>query len=191
MKYSHKEHAGSVADIWKHEQLTTVVARVAENVDGIFTYHDTHCAYDVYEVDGETHVGSWRSVDCMLLRRKNPYRIVVSDTDADVFDDIKDTPGIEVHHKDGFKLAQSMLADFTFIDPTYVEDSDWSHVAYTCSMLSICNKHFMAWYPLMDDFKNNNFPDTLKRLEIYWGGSRRLKGCGLLVDDETFKILTK
>jgi 23S rRNA A2030 N6-methylase RlmJ len=109
------------------------------------------------------------------------------------------SPWVKLEPKSGYDALQKLdRADFVLVDPPYRSSDgtadDWDKVAAAIVRVKTLSQHWMIWYPI---FRRQE-PDELiemsggKSFELTWADDAPgwvMKGCGLLTDPITSKVL--
>ena len=171
LDYNHLNNAGNVFDVFKHGLLMKAV-----EVKKPTFYFESHCGFASYNKP-ELWESSWikvqRQTDCICL---------LCDINPDVGKSIPASDRFMFKCTDGFQEAHKRASHFVpdppslfFIDPPYVDNSDWSNV--TNLTMSLQKLNWIVWYPI---FKNGlTFHPTVPGIEMYWTTPENLHGCGM------------
>jgi 23S rRNA (adenine2030-N6)-methyltransferase len=130
------------------------------------------------------YLGSWRWVDTTgaftnyFLCDTNEKVIGAAKSNED------EAKGFHFAVVDGFnRLERLEPMDFLFIDPPYVESSDWKRLQELLPTLLNRHKHFLIWYPLLSGESPEEIFKGLERFEIRWGtqilNAKKMVGCGI------------
>jgi len=165
--YNHSKNAGSVFDVFKHATLLKAVERKQPDV-----YFETHCGFSSYS-HPEIWEASWAKV-----HRIKPIEMILCDTNPEVGPTIPSYDTFTFYNENGFYQRLKHKADFTFIDPAYVEDSDWIDVAMLCDLI----KNWVVWYPIFTTGQKLDIPASC--IEMLWQTDHKMPGCGMAFSKE-------
>ncbi|MCK5614792.1 hypothetical protein KAR91_73705 [Candidatus Pacearchaeota archaeon] len=158
MTYKHSKNARNVFDIFKHACLLKAVQIKKPGV-----YFETHCGKASYQLP-ELWESSW-----MKVHRQNHCNIMLCDIDPEVGKTVDGMFPFKCGN--GFYEATRYKADFYFIDPPYVMDSDWTNILTLTDKLNT----WVVWYPIRKDLKLYLWPS----IEMNWETDSDIIGCGM------------
>ena len=177
--YDHLKHSGNMFDIFKHACL---IKAVEINYPGI--YFESHCGFASYNKP-ELWDSSW-----MKVNRLTDCDCVLCDTNVEVEKSIPDSDKFQFYLTDGFKEVKERVVDKSnedlyFIDPPYVDISDWENVDNLIQILIEYDRNWIVWYPIFkrtrDCFKSDHFKHLpVTTMEMYWQSDSDLYGCGMV-----------
>jgi hypothetical protein len=165
--YNHFNNAGTVFDIFKHAVLLKAVERKKPK-----TYFETHCGFPSYK-KSEMWEASW-----VKVHRIGPVNMILCDNNHLVGNTIPSYDTFEFRCVDGFQEGLKSTADLTFIDPPYVDDSDWLEASMLCN--NICN--WIIWYPIFVTGQRLELEPPC--IEMLWRTDNRMSGCGMAFSKE-------
>ena len=169
--YNHSDNAGSVFDTFKHAILLKAVERKQPDV-----YFETHCGFSSYSKP-EIWESSWAKV-----HRTKPIEMILCDTNPEVGKTVPSYDTFTFYNENGFSRRLRHKGrgdarrppDFTFIDPPYVEDSDWIDVAMLCDLI----KNWVVWYPIFVTGQKLDIKAGAC-IEMLWQTDHKMPGCGM------------
>jgi 23S rRNA A2030 N6-methylase RlmJ len=168
--YNHNNNAGSVSDIFKHAVLLKAAERKKPK-----TYFETHCGFSSYKKP-EIWESSWAKV-----HRTGATHMILCDINHLVGNTVPSYDEFEFICADGFIEGLKSTADLTFIDPPYVDDSDWLDVSILCSKI----KNWIVWYPIF--VTGQRLEPEPVCIEMIWQTTKNMVGCGMAFSKEFTK----